>query len=614
MFKGNRVFLLIRIGLAIGIAVLLYQFPFYYLESVTYDARVRARPTRPVSGHVATIAIDRSTFAQLQRPPDAYDHYYLLEALIEDQPKAIVYLIHPTDLQGSEQVRERWAQLASRFPNFYVSIDDVFIEGQENALRLPPPYQNVQVGAGPLTADTVKFADDGVTRRLMINYENRFLLHAQLAQMFNGIIKPEQYRGTFEFKGSVQAFIDYHPAGTFQPVSFQNVAEKRFPRGTFKDKVVFVGLDDQVNADNYVRTPYSRDVAAMSKLELHANVIDTLIRNSSPVQLPQALNLTMTILISLLTVFVVWVLKPTRGLLILLATLIGYSLVAYLLFAAFGLWIGMAHPLLAILICYYFFIPYRLIKENRKSWEYYQKNKLLTQVEELKTNFLSMMSHDLKTPLARIQGMADIALQDNHPMSDQQKEALVNINKSSEELGYFITSILNLSRVESEAVKLHVQTKDINALLEEVIKKYEFMAKQKNISIITEFEPIFSFKMDVDLMRQVFANLVENAIKYSPDGTKVLVSTEEVDGRVLVQVADQGVGISGSEINNIFLKFYRSQNAKSSPIKGSGLGLYLAKYFVELHNGDIAVESVEGQGSTFTVGLPMEQKTLSGES
>ncbi|MEQ1877332.1 MAG: ATP-binding protein, partial [Bdellovibrionia bacterium] len=485
--------------------------------------------------------------------------------------------------------------------------DDVFVEGQENALKLPPPYQKISVGAGPLTADSVKFADDGVTRRLMITYENRFLLHAQLAQLYNGIVKPEEYRGTFEFKGSVQAYVDYHPAGTFAHSSFQDIAEKRFPRGTFKDKIVFIGSDDQVNADNYVRTPYSRDVAAMSKLELHANVTDTLIRNSSPVQLPTRVTLVLTVLISLLTVFVVWRLKPTNGLAILLATLIGYALTSYVLFAGFGMWIGMAHPLMAIMICYYFFIPYRLIKENRRSWEYYQKNQLLTQVEELKTNFLSLMSHDLKTPLARIQGMADIALQDQHPLSDHQHDALVAINKSSEELGYFITSILNLSRVESEAVKLHLQTKDVNALLEEVIKKYEFLAKQKNITIYTEFEPIFSFKMDVDLMRQVFANLLENAIKYSSEGTKVLVTTEEVDGRVLVQVADQGVGINHDEVSNIFLKFYRSQNAKSSPIKGSGLGLYLARYFVELHNGDIAVESVEGQGSTFTVGLPMEQ-------
>jgi signal transduction histidine kinase len=325
------------------------------------------------------------------------------------------------------------------------------------------------------------------------------------------------------------------------------------------------------------------------------------------VQLSDWVNNLITTLIALLTVFVVWSLKPTQGLIILASTLTTFASISYILFALGGIWVGMAHPILAIFICYYFFIPYRLIKENRRSWEYYQKNKLLTQVEELKTNFLSMMSHDLKTPLARIQGMADVALQDSNSLSPQQNEALETISKSSEELTYFITSILNLTRVESEGVKLHLQSKDVNALLDEVIRKFEYMAQKKNISIIREFEPLFSVKMDVDLMRQVFANLVENAIKYSKENSKILVTTEETDGRISIQVADQGIGIRRDEINNIFLKFYRSHDAKSSPIKGSGLGLYLAKYFVELHKGEIAVESVHDQGSTFTVNLPMSQ-------
>src|SRR6476661_10074127 len=93
-----------------------------------------------------------------------------------------------------------------------------------------------------------------------------------------------------------------------------------------------------------------------------------------------------------------------------------------------GVWIGMAHPLLAIFICYYFFIPYRLIIENRRSWEYYQKNRLLTQVEELKSNFMRMMSHDLKTPLARISGMTEVIGKDHGDLSETQRKALDTIS------------------------------------------------------------------------------------------------------------------------------------------------------------------------------------------
>ena len=151
-----------------------------------------------------------------------------------------------------------------------------------------------------------------------------------------------------------------------------------------------------------------------------------------------------------------------------------------------------------------------------------------------------------------------------------------------------------------------MQAKDINQILKEVVKKHEFLAKLKHIQLITEFEPLFSLHVDPELIKQVFSNLVENAIKYSPENSKVLVSSEEANGKVIVQVADQGIGIPQDEQANVFMKFFRSKNAKTSPIKGSGLGLYLAKYFVELHHGVITVESSAGMGSTFTVELPIK--------
>ena len=107
-------------------------------------------------------------------------------------------------------------------------------------------------------------------------------------------------------------------------------------------------------------------------------------------------------------------------------------------------------------------------------------------------------------------------------------------------------------------------------------------------------------------MRQVFSNLIENAVKYSPEKSRVLVSSEETNGKVRIQISDQGPGIPADELSNIFMKFFRSKDAKASPIKGSGLGLYLAKYFVELHAGTLTVDSTPGQGSTFTVELPLQ--------
>ncbi len=215
-----------------------------------------------------------------------------------------------------------------------------------------------------------------------------------------------------------------------------------------------------------------------------------------------------------------------------------------------------------------------------------------------------MMSHDLKTPIARIQGMTEVILQDDVTLSPVQREAVDTIKGSSDDLLKFINSILQYGRIESQGVELHKQSKDINQVLADVIKKHEFLAKVKKIKVQTEFEPMFPIQIDVELMKQVLSNLVENAIKYSHDESSVTVKSREEGSLVVIEVTDNGVGIPAEDLPNIFMKFYRSHNVKTSTIKGTGLGLYLAKYFAELHKGDITVTSEVGKGSTFKLTLP----------
>lgn len=606
IMSSDWVYVVIRALLAVSIAFLLNEFPFYSIESFSYDMRVRLKPNPKPTGHIALVSIDKSTHSTMNREPDIVDHRELLKVIGRDRPRAIVYLFPPNLIRGTNDDIKKWLETADNIPNLIFASQEIVSKGNEDRIRLPPPFHNLLTIQGPLSTDYNKFAEDNVSRRVLIEVDGLYTVQAQLAQMYNGLIKPEQYRGAFEFLNSWQAYSDFARAGTYKSNSFFSVVNYQFPVGTFTDKIVLIGKETLELDSDYVRTPYSREIVAMSKLEAHANAIDTLIRNSGPVRTPWSINFVLTSIISLITVFAVWRMRPTTGIIVLSLTTLGYLVLAQCLFSAVHVWIPVAQPILAVFICYYFFIPYRLIVENRRSWEYYQKNKILTQVEELKTNFLSLMSHDLKTPLARIQGMADIVLQNPDHLSTQQTDALKTITKSSEELTYFISSILSLSRVESEAIKLNLSTKDLNALIDEIVQRYEPIAKEKDIQIFTELEPIFSFKMDVDLMRQVVSNLVENAIKYSSKNSKILISTEEFNSQVILQVADQGIGIPNAELPNIFMKFYRSSEAKNSSVKGSGLGLYLAKYFVQLHNGEIHVESEHQQGSTFTIKLPME--------
>jgi len=604
--RWKQFYPLVRFLGAVAIALALHRFPLYYLEGALYDGRMRLSPMPAISGNILTIAVDAKTLAALQGEPDSRDNTKIIEQMRAENPEAVMYMSDPAKWAGTSPDKTAFAQEASRLTNFFFTTEQIAPMSQYAHLKLSKPFDNLSLASAPLTRDNITFAGDKVTRRALLAFEGQLLLQPILANLHNHIVNPMNYRGSYEFDGSIFNYIWFRPTGTYKPLSFVDIKDGRFPKGTFRNKIVIIGHDTQLDTDDYVMTPYSRHPLAMSRLEAQANVIDTLIANEGIVREPQMLNLLLTILVAYSTVLLVWRVRPAMGILMILSQAFGFCFAAYVLFAIFGVWVNMIHPLLAIFVSYYFFIPYRLIVENKRSWEYFQKNRLLVQVEELKTNFLSMMSHDLKTPIARIQGMAELALNEPAKLSTGQKDALKTIMRSSDELGRFIGSILDLSRIESKEVKLQKTSKDINTVLKEIIKKYEFNAHLRNITLVSKLDPLFSIKVDVDLIRQVFANLVENAIKYSPENSNIIVSSKEEDGKIRVSVIDNGAGIAKDEMENIFLKFYRSKAAKASPIKGSGLGLYLAKYFVDLHGGDITVESEPQKGSTFTVQLPAQ--------
>lgn len=607
-FKGGILYSVLRLVLACAMGIFISQLKLDSWESMLYDMRIRLLPEPAPSGQIEMILTTSRTVETLKGIPTAKEQLELLKNLEREEPLAVLYIQNLGELEGSAEDKKAFAVEALKLNNLYMVSQDLEMKGEEGKLRLPEPLDTIELFPGPRTSDGDVLAQDKVTRRMMITYQDRQMIHPFIASLVNPeISEKKNIRGLFEFFDSEQVYINYRKAGTYPMTTFEDVMDKRFEPGHFKNKIVLIGNDHGGSVRDYVKTPFSKDAKAMTLVELHANMLDTLIQNKAPIQATPWLNVLVTMLTSIITVYVLFTMKPIRSLTILAATggaLLVFSAIA---FWPAGYWVKMAHPFLAIFLCYYFFIPYRLIIENRRSWEYYQKNKLLSQVEELKGNFISMMSHDLKTPIARIQGMTDVILKDQQPLSTQQREAVDTIRHSGDDLLKFINAILNYGKIESQGVELHMQSRDVNSLLKDVIHKHEFLAKVKRIPIKFESEPLFPIQVDPELMKQVFSNLIENAIKYSPEESQVHVHSEEINGKVIVRVQDSGPGIPEDEVNNIFMKFFRSKNAKSSPIKGSGLGLYLAKYFTELHQGRIFVESTYGKGSTFTVELPLEQ-------
>ena len=250
-------------------------------------------------------------------------------------------------------------------------------------------------------------------------------------------------------------------------------------------------------------------------------------------------------------------------------------------------------------------MPFRAIGEYQTRYAIQEETKVLKKVDKLKANFISLMSHDLKTPVAKIAGIADI-LRVQYNNEPKQNQLLGDIVNSTKELNNFITSILDLTKIESRNLDLRLVNKDVNNLIEGTVEKLKYEAREKEMSITTDLSPLYPIKIDTVLINRVLANLIGNAIKYAGQGCEVFVKTWDDESWVYIEISDNGKGISEEEIENIFEKFYRVKNDDSHKIKGSGLGLYLVKYFIELHQGSIEAKSKLGEGTTFLVTLKNE--------
>ncbi len=571
------------------------------------NVNIKKQPSK----NIALILIDTETIEMFKGYPDFKTHSKLIRKISDAKNSIIFYNLRIdsgqfVEISGTFNEKLSFAQDSKNFSNLYFNTFEMSLPGQESNLKLTHPLETLNVISGPKTNDVQLNSKNPISRRIVISYEGQKLAHQLISSKFNSKIKnSNSINGIFEFIGTEQVYINFQKPGSYPIFKFHDVLSIDFDVNRLNEKIIIVGTDTKKFIDDYVSSPYSSETTKLiTTSELHANMFDTLIENKAPIRAGKPYTFFITLIVALLTIYATLGIKPSKGILILLSSFLILLLISTLLLSFFNIWINLAHPLLTIFLCYYFFIPYRLIIENRRSWEYFQKNKLLQQVEELKSNFISMMSHDLKTPIARIQGMTEVILKDSVMLSPTQVEAVDTIKGSSDELLKFINSILQYGRIESQGVELHKQSKDINQLLTDVIKKHQFLAKVKKIKIETELEPLFPVQIDVELMRQVLSNLIENAIKYSHEDSTVKIKSFEDGNNVIVEVSDNGVGIPAEDLPNIFMKFYRSRNVKTSTIKGSGLGLYLAQYFAELHKGKISVTSEIGKGSTFKLNLP----------
>ncbi|MBB6671029.1 two-component system histidine kinase PnpS [Cohnella nanjingensis] len=239
----------------------------------------------------------------------------------------------------------------------------------------------------------------------------------------------------------------------------------------------------------------------------------------------------------------------------------------------------------------------------------------IRRLERMRSEFVANVSHELKTPVAAVKGFAETLLAGAVNDPETAHSFLTIIHDESERLNRLIGDILELSKIESRRSPLQFSPVDLKIFLERQVEFMRAEAARKNIAMELQVEEELFLEADEDRLGQILLNLLQNGINYTPDGGRVKIVAEYVDGadsdagedRVRISVSDTGIGIPKKDIPRIFERFYRVDKARSRSSGGTGLGLSIVKHLVELHHGSIRVESTVGVGTRFILELPLLQ-------
>ena len=238
-------------------------------------------------------------------------------------------------------------------------------------------------------------------------------------------------------------------------------------------------------------------------------------------------------------------------------------------------------------------------------------NEELLKLNRLKSLFLSIAAHDLRSPLTAMRGYTDLARKMLSPeINPTVIEYLLIVQSLVDTQSRLISDFLDLDIIEQGKLNIRFEPCDLNAIVIDVVEVMNSVAKRKNVFIETEINsdlPLMNG--DPDRIRQILYNLLGNAIKYTNEGDLVEVETKSDESVVQFSIADHGPGVPNADIPHLFDIYHRTEEARQSKTKGLGLGLFIVKSLVDLHHGQITVESKLGEGTKFVVSIPIHEST-----
>jgi len=227
------------------------------------------------------------------------------------------------------------------------------------------------------------------------------------------------------------------------------------------------------------------------------------------------------------------------------------------------------------------------------------------ELDRIKTEFLSLASHQLRAPLSNLKWYIDFLLKRRaNALTEEVSGYLHKMYRRNEDMIDLVNTLLNMSRIEMGRLKVQKEQTDLSELAESVIEELLPKATDKQITLNKQYEEAVALYTDRRLVRIILQNLLTNALRYTPDGGAVFVRMQQTEHGVVLEVEDTGVGIPPEEQSRIFQKLYRATNAQQIEVNGNGIGLYMCKALAEGMGGSISFASTMGKGTTFTVDLP----------
>jgi signal transduction histidine kinase len=539
-------------------------------DAKIYQLLQRDKETLPLN----TLAIEQGNLSLWLSP------FYsdLIKKISQTKPKLIMFT------QFFDWVDHRTRSLTGFSPLvFSATISD------EN--RLVPP---ARLTLGDNYGFNNLFPDgDNVIRQsyLFYSYGSSLALSAQKLVQSNpanrNLLEPIK----IDFKGPAGSFPSYNAWDLFN-------ADK-IDTDEFKNKIILIGREGSPASD--FNTPFGK----MARLEIQANILDTFLNRREIKFLPTSYSLIGAAVALVVSGFLVLYYPLTLSWILLALFCVFIFLFNLLIFSQFKLWLGFSNIITTVLGTHLILLGYTLRRQEESRWLLEQEAKYFKELDQFKNNFISLFSHDLKTPIAKIKAITNRLMTENRELPSSVTDSLKAIDRTGGDLARLISDILKITRLESMSLETSKEVIDLNRIVENSASDLRFLAEEKEIKLTLDLEPLFSIEGDQKLIQEVITNLIENAIKYSPNHTEVIIRTEESKDCVKVSVRDQGIGISKEDLPRVTEKFFRSPKVlEKTP--GTGLGLYLANYFVRLHHGELEIQSELGRGTIVTFSLPIK--------